>query len=228
MAIITKPKQIESAFGKAMTDSIKDSSSRTFIMKFDGYKNLQQCSTYLHLRQDERNLIRNLHLKNGCTVLDYGCGAGRHLKFIREICPTSNCYGIETCHLLSDYCQRTIHPITLAKTFQEFAGVKFDLIMIMGAYLGTLGNEQDATQALKDFANALNPDGIILIETGNPFGVGHTTTNCVIEYGEIHDEFIWGHAGQDWITTTLENFDCLVEIIPSGAGDYFFAKGTKM
>jgi SAM-dependent methyltransferase len=217
------------AFGRAMLDTI-NGFPQQFMMIMDGGPPLRmKCEDFLSLRQDEKDLLNQFTLSDTSNVLDYGCGVGRHLSYIREMYPQVHCFGIELCDLLRDYCNNSIaNPSIFVQSLDELNGKEFDLIMLMGNGLGVLGDENNAEDALGVLVQSLSSKGCILIETGNPFGAGYLSTQLSIKYDDMEDDpFTWGCADSDWISQKLRNYGCAVEIWPSQApgGMFFFAIG---
>lgn len=220
------------AFGRAMLDSIHGN-PRQFRMTMQGGHGINlNCREYLTTRTEENQLLDGLNLPEHGTVLDMGCGVGRHLVRVRRNRPNVRCYGIEICELMLDHCRNTIRtPSTFVNSLDEIPNhIQVDLIMLMGNGLGVLGQEQDARVHLGTLVNLLSKTGQIIIETGNPFGHGYVAPNFTVEYTEYQDgPFPWGHSDRKWITQTLQNLDCSVTIHPSQApgGMFFFAVGHK-
>lgn len=76
-----------SAFGQAMLDTINESPQQ-FTMSMDGDPPItMNCRDFLTLRPDEEELINECTLPDTGNVLDYGCGTGHHLAYIREMHP---------------------------------------------------------------------------------------------------------------------------------------------
>ena len=182
-------------------------------------------------RSEEIDLLESCKLPKEANVLDYGCGVGRYLKHIRKIYPQAHCVGIEICDQLREHCNHTISaPSTFVQTLEELPDIKYDLIMLMGNGLGVLGDENNAKSMLKILVNSLNPQGCIIIETGNPFSANYSSPQFTIEYqGRTDNSFTWGYSDRNWITTQLETNGCSVEIKRSQApgGIFFIAIGCK-
>jgi SAM-dependent methyltransferase len=223
---------MNTAFGQAMIDSIRGGSPRNFTMSPVGQGGMNMpCSAFLTTRSDENLLLASLDLPENGSVLDYGCGAGRHLSKLREGRSRLQLYGVEICDLLRNHCQQMFG---LASTFVESLGdlpaKEFDLIMLMGNGLGVLGSEQNAIAQLEVLVGILGSGGRILIEAGNPFSTGYSARDFIISYdGAQDDPFTWGYADQQWVRKTLEQLGCTATIQPSQAPlpGSFFAIGTK-
>jgi len=220
---------METAFGQALISTINGVPQRFRMTMQGGPSITMDCRDFIKTREDEDRLLDSIELPDNGAVLDFGCGAGRHLSKVRQRNATIHCYGIDICDLLLDYCCHTVSgPSTFFKTIEDLPHCSFDLIMLMGNGLGVLGSEQETTATLKTLVNSLARKGRILIETGNPFGTGYCSPYFTIEYGVRHDgPFHWGYSDRAWIFRTLQGLGCEVQIQSSKApgGMFFFAIG---
>jgi len=222
---------METAFGKAMMKTIAGNPQK-FTMSMAGASALKMsCTDFMDTRREENRLLDSIGLPDeGGAVLDFGCGAGRHLRRIRMKNPGVLCCGLETCDLLRNYCSDTINaPAEFATKFEDLSVREFDLIMLMGNGLGVLGGEEQAKEELKKLVASLKPGGSIVIETGNPFGSQYFSSEFSIEFdGQIDPPFVWGYADKGWVKSTLEDLGCRVKFEQSHApGGFFFAIGEK-
>lgn len=189
------------------------------------------CRAFLTTRPEEDQLLDGIELPHDGRVLDWGCGVGRHLSRVRQAHPGVACCGIEVCDLLLEHCRRTVAaPSEFVGCFEDIPHRRFDLVMLMGNGLGVLGREQEAVTRLRALVQSLTGSGRIVIETGNPFGRGYCAPDFTIDFGGHSDgPFPWGYSDRAWITETLQELGCTVNIRPSNApgGMFFFAVGTK-
>ena len=116
------------------------------------------CREFLELRDEEKQLLDNLHLPPNGSVLDYGCGVGRHMKYLRQQYPKVECVGIDTCELLRSHCSESIAlPSKFVEQWADVETSKFDLIMLMGNGLGALGGLTGVPKIDQTAAGALEP-----------------------------------------------------------------------
>ena len=219
------------AFGRAMLETI-GGNPQQFRMNMQGGPSItMNCRDFMTLRQEERGLLDAIDLPDQGSLLDYGCGIGRHLAYMRSRDVTVRCFGIEICDLMRDYCRQAIAaPATFVRAFRELPERQYDLIMLMGNGLGVLGEEQIAASSLQTLIRSLSPDGRMVIETGNPFGHGYYVANFTIGYQEHHDaRFLWGYSDRDWLSETLNGFGCDFAFRESHApgGMFFFAVAQR-
>lgn len=64
------------------------------------------CQAFLMIRPDERQLLDDIVLPEDGSVLDVGCGIGRHLAEIRHRFPSVHCCGVDICDLMLDHCKK--------------------------------------------------------------------------------------------------------------------------
>ncbi len=220
-----------SAFGTAMIDTINGLQQHFRMNMIGGISMPMNCADFLRCRNDEISLLGQLNIPENGRVLDFGCGAGRHISYIRQKCSNVQCIGIETCDLLRNHCANTITaPSAFYDSWNNVPDREFDLILLMGNGLGVLGAELNAVQMLTDLVNSLRPQGQILIESGNPFGRGYYAADFTINYQNMQDgPFTWGYADQEWLSVTLSQLGCNTAFQPSNAPGnmFFFAIGRR-
>ncbi len=221
------------AFGRAMLDEIESGRAHQFTMEMLGGPSISMnCSDFIALRPEEEEILRDLDLPSAARILDYGCGAGRHLQQLRENHADASLFGIESCDLLREYCQGRVPQATFVSSYAELPDQQFDLILLMGNGLGVLGREESAREGLASLVSRLRPGGRLLIESGTWFGPGYTAKQFRIRYDNLCDDwFWWGHSDEAWLRQTLTELDCAVgakirSTAPSGF--FFFVLAQRM
>jgi SAM-dependent methyltransferase len=222
---------METAFGRAMLATLHGR-PQSFIMSDEhGLRIEMACDDFLELREEEQRLLEGFDVPPQGAVLDLGCGAGRHLRYLREQLPTITCCGVDHCDLLLEHCRQTITaPARFVSSLSEIPARRFDLILLVGNGLGIFGGEADAVAGLGGLVDQLQPTGRILLETGNPFGAGYRSLSHKIEYGgHVDGPFPWGYADRDWVRMTLDRLGVDVVFEPSRGpgGMYFFAVASR-
>lgn len=219
------------AFGTAMLETVNGNPQQFIMSTMNGFSIPMDCKAFITPRQEEKELLDSLTLASHSLVLDWGCGIGRHLNYLRQNNPSIHCFGIDVCDLMLAYCRNIIvEPATFTNNINELSDKQFDLILLMGNNLGVFGNEQQARTGLQKLIELLHPEGQILIETGNPYGQGYYSEEYAIHYqGQVDGPFTWGYADENWITQQLNDLGCKVSIYPSYApGNFcFFAIGKN-
>ena len=131
-------------------------------------------SPYYHVLYDHRNddearafidaLIKHIGLKPGASVLDLCCGAGRHSRVIHELGYTTT------------GCDLSANSIATAKQFEQ-DGLRFfrhdmrdplpesyDAIFNLFTSFGYFESLEDNARVLKSVVDALNPNGIFVLD----------------------------------------------------------------
>jgi SAM-dependent methyltransferase len=219
---------MQTAFGTALIDSLDGSPRLYQITKLPDATLTLSCEEYLHLRDDEKDVLDALELPADASVLDYGCGIGRHLAYLKKSRPHLKAVGVEHCDQLRQHCVNAFDSTdTFYANIEELPEQSFDAILLMGNGVGILGDEKEAIKRLEFLFAKLNPEGAILLETGNLWGAQHTTPQFTINYNNLTDgPFQWGFASEEWIHDTVMKIDptASVSIFPSNAhGPFFFA-----
>lgn len=218
---------MNTAFGRAMMESINSDQPQTFQMRSGAHLWAASCGTFLNLRGEEIRLLDTIALPEKGTVLDYGCGIGRYLHHIRARHSSVHCYGIEPCDLMRGHCEEHIKPpCVFSSSYEVLPPTQYDLILLVGGGLGVLGNEESARRRLESLVNSLNPGGRIIVETIRPPGEGYQSPELTIEYREWRDgPYAWGCADQNWLATFFKTLGCAVDISSSSAmpGVSYFA-----
>ena len=218
---------IMTAFGRAMLATIGGQPQTFHMSMVNGPAIDMDCRDFARTRPEEDRLLDGITLPDDGSVLDWGCGVGRHLQRVREKHPSVHCYGIDICDLMLDHCRRTIAaPATFANNFEALPEREFDLILLMGNGLGVFGIESAAEAGLRRLVGALTRGGRLVIETSNFFGQGYHAPAFTIDAGGYHDgPFTWGYADRLWVRQTLEALGCTVTFGNSHApgGMFFFA-----
>lgn len=219
---------METAFGHAMIDAV-NGKVKDYGISFDSLFLEGSSEIFLATRDDENKLLDSISFSEDGTILDCGCGVGRHLARMRMKYPKSKCCGMEHCDLMRSYCQAIFdEPKSFFRSWDDIPEIKYDLILLMGNGFGIMGSEDEARSRLAYLTSLLSSGGTIMIESGNPFSTGYKSTSCTVFYENMLDgPFTWGFADKDWVERQLTLSRCKVDFLPSeGPGfEYFFAVG---
>ena len=223
------------AFATAMLDQLqhptRDIQFRMEMANGSGFN--CSCQDFLQLRPEEETLLTGLLRDQPApTVLDVGCSVGRHLDFVRRQQPAAQLVGVEKADDLRHYCSERFQS---AMFWQSFADVpddlRFDLVLLMGNGLGIFGDEQSTLTGLRRIHGLLNPGGVLVVETGNPFTRSDfLVSRFTIGYrNQIDEPFSWGYASRSWLERNLAATDYqLDQVVRSSAlGGFFIACACK-
>lgn len=164
------------------------------------------CRDFLQLRPEEQTLLTALLSDDPApAVLDVECGVGRHLDFIQQQQQAAVLAGVEKADDLRHYCSERFES---ARFWQCFADVpddlRFDLVLLMGNGLGIFGDEQATLAGLRRIHQLLNPGGVLIVESGNPFGSNFFVSHFTIRYRNLSDgPFPWRYASRSWLEQNL-------------------------
>lgn len=196
----------------------------------NGDSTVIECLDYLKCGPTEQSLLNECVFPN-MRVLDYGCGAGRHLHFLRKLSASTVCIGIEINGQLRRHCRQSIDkPSEFHKSASELDDQEFDLVLLLGNGLGIFGEEQGARQGLARLCARISQQGVLLVEAGNPFGAGYISNEYTFSHdGTSGSPFLWGSADQMWLTHELEHLGFQAECRLSGSDNetFFIAKATR-
>jgi SAM-dependent methyltransferase len=192
---------------------------------------LISCLDYLSCSRTEQAVLNECVVPN-MRVLDYGCGAGRHLQHVRTLSKNAICTGIEINAQLRKHCRQSIsQSAVFHKSAEELDDQEFDLILLLGNGLGIFGAEKDARRGLAKLCTKISQQGILLIEAGNPFGTGYISNEYTFSHdGASGTPFLWGSADQAWLTHELGLLGFQAECRSSGSASesFFIAKATRI
>ena len=224
-----------SAFGQALLDGLQDppgSPARYFEMRPPNGQALHmRTQDFLACRREEVALLGELTKPFSASrqpaVLDVGCGAGRHLKVIREHAPHALCVGVERCPGLRDYCAATVGtPNGFFASLDALPEQAFDLILLVGNGLGIFGDAEPARAGVRQLLGRLRPSGKLVLETGHVRDSGYSVDEFTVCYQDQADApYRWGRAGPGWIEALAADNGYHVMFRPSQApgGGFFFA-----
>lgn len=215
------------AFAKAMFDQLRHPDRDvTFHMRLvDGPGVDCSCRDLLHVRPEEKELIRNsLGEKQEPRILDIACGIGRHSAFAHSVAPQAKITLVEMNRQLREYSL----SIPGAVAFERFDDVpahsRFDVAFLMGNGLGVFGSEAGTRHELQRVLSLLVVGGYVLIESGNFAAGSFHEARHEIEYGgSVDAPFTWGYATREWLQTELVSAGLeIVSVTASSAGGPFF------
>lgn len=99
----------------------------------------------------------------GKTLLDVGCGTGRHLEYLRE---RFTCEGLDVERTMLDIARdrNPDVPFHLGDMMGFNLGKRFDAIISLFGGIGTMPNVARLDQTLQTFARHLRPGGVVIVE----------------------------------------------------------------
>lgn len=223
-----------SAFGKAMFAQLAQPDRRVTFRMSDGDGNAIDCPChdFLKMRTEERDIIGlclggNLHP----SVLDIGCGVGRHSSLVRSLSPGAAITVVETDRELRDYAVRVNPGAVGYEQLDDIpADARFDVVFLLGNGLGVFGTERTTREGIRRIHGILSERGCALIESGNPFPGDFHAARLQIKYGDLTDgPFTWGGATRGWLERELGEigFDVTSFTRSSMGGPFFIIHATR-
>ncbi len=160
----------QDAFGQALYDYfLKGERNYEITERDDGYINCVPIETYFltfdKWPESYKEAVKYIRRK----VLDIGCGAGRHLKYLKE--QGFDVTGIDASPLAVKVCKmRGIEKVKNISISQLNSSVgKFDTIIMLGNNFGLMADYCSAKWLLKIFYRITLDNGRIVAEIRDPY-----------------------------------------------------------
>ncbi len=162
------------AFGQALYDHYRGCESSEIIERDDGHINANPNSTrtyfsgYPDWPQGEQQAITHAH----GTVLDIGCGAGRHSLHLQEkghrvIAADVSPLAVQVAR------ERGVKEAVVVDADEVSPDESIDTILLLGNGLGVFGTPENAATQLRRFHGFTGRDATIIMDSVDP----HATTN---------------------------------------------------
>jgi SAM-dependent methyltransferase len=99
----------------------------------------------------------------GNTLLDVGCGTGRHIEYLRD---RFACEGLDVDRSMLDIARERNPsvPFHLGDMIGFNLGKRFDVILCLFGGIGSVPNTQRLDQTLQTIARHLKPGGVVIVE----------------------------------------------------------------
>lgn len=180
----TMLKDQQDAYGHAMYDYLHGKRVSEIVERDDGYFDTSigpqvYFSEYNHWPEHEKEAMA--YVKG--TVLDMGCGAGRHALYLQE--QGFDITGVDVSPLAVEVCKlrglKKAHILPITKITPEIG--TFDTIIMFGNNFGLFGSFKRARWLLRKFKRITSENGRILAETRDPY---QTDIPEHLEYQELN------------------------------------------
>ena len=147
------------------------------IERSDGFTGVSDAADYFAPHDQWPQREQDLLATARGTVLDVGCGAGRHLLYLQQ--QGHAVLGIDSSPGAVELCEKQGAPALLgtAQNLPCDDGV-FDTILALGANLGLLGGREESLITLREWARVAAPGAQVLATGRDPYaskGKIHTT-----------------------------------------------------
>jgi SAM-dependent methyltransferase len=99
-------------------------------------------------------------------ILDFGCGFGRVMRYVRATFPESTIYGADTMQPAVDFCAATFRcqPIQSSRSIAQLR-LPSDLDVIWAGSVATHLAETDTRNLIGQFASCIRPGGVAIFTT---------------------------------------------------------------
>lgn len=120
-------------------------------------------------------------------ILDYGCGAGRSLPYLRDRYPHAQLWGFDVSEQSISMASKRMPDAKLSADWQEIRATRFDLIIAANVFHHIPPGERPS--ALSDCREVLAPTGSLYVFEHNPYNpvTRHVFENCPFD---VHAEML--------------------------------------
>ena len=110
-----------------------------------------------------KRIISRYKISRGKTLLDVGCGTGRHLMYLVS---DFDCTGLDLHEEMLNVARKNVPKATFVRAnMTDFhLGNKFDVILCMFSAIGLVRTYANLEKTIKNFSNHLRNGGIIIME----------------------------------------------------------------
>lgn len=139
---------------------------------------------YKHRDHDEArkfidNLVEYFHFSKDHKLLDLACGKGRHSIYLNQ--KGFDVVGVDLSAQNIEHARQyendRLH-FFIQDMRHDFAENEFDFVLNMFTSFGYFDSDEENAQAIQVAADALKPDGKLLIDFLNPYKVVHNLVPC--------------------------------------------------
>ncbi len=132
------------------------------------YDKLYNKKDYENESQFLNCILAKYNVKN---ILDAGCGTGSHMKLLEQ--KNYLCTGLDISNDMLSIAKNKVKGSLYQGNIMDFnLNTKYDAIISMYAVFNHLINQEDAIKTLKNFAEHLRSNGIVIIDLHNPITSG--------------------------------------------------------
>lgn len=170
-------------FGKAIMDAFRGKNVSITVRRDDGHSD-QENGSYYFIDFDQFPAIEKetMQLVQG-SILDVGCGAGRHALYLQE--KGYNVVALDISPLAIRVARkRGVRDAVLAAApWLPFRNESFDSVLLMFNNFGICGGYQETIKYLRELNRLLKPGGCILASSLHP---GLTDEESHLKYHDLN------------------------------------------
>ena len=108
-------------------------------------------------------LVRRYKTSEGNSLLDVGCGTGKH---IQRLAGEFDCVGLDASESMLEQARRNVRGVEFVKgDIVDFdLGRKFDVVLCLFSSIGYVRTRPRLARALRNFARHLRDGGVVIVE----------------------------------------------------------------
>lgn len=134
------------------------------------------------------DLVASRHPRNSVhRILDYGCGEGRSLPYLRDRYPDAQLWGFDVSEQSISMASQRVPDARVSADWREIRATHFDLIIAANVFHHIPLDAREA--ALSDCSDVLAPGGCLYVFEHNPYNpvTRHVFENCPFD---VHAEML--------------------------------------
>jgi SAM-dependent methyltransferase len=110
-----------------------------------------------------KRLVTRYKRSSGNTLLDIGCGTGKHIQYLQE---NFKCTGVDASEQMLTIAKRNVPAAQFVTgNMVDFdLGKEFDVVLCLFSSIGYLRTKREASKAMVNFAKHLRKGGFLIIE----------------------------------------------------------------
>lgn len=163
---------MEDAFGQALWDYHNSENESTYTTeRDDGRRESAEIAHYFQPYDQWEDLTKEAmnYIRDGDSVLDVGCGAGRHTLWLQSL--GHDVVAIDRSPLAIKTCEeRGVEDCeVMSLSNLDFPSNSFDTVLVVGNILGLGGDVDSVKNILDEIARITTEDGRLIADTQDPF-----------------------------------------------------------
>ncbi len=127
------------------------------------YDQLYEWKDYAKETHALSRLIRQYKVSAGNSLLDVGCGTGKHIQHLRR---KFDCVGIDASEQMLEQARRNVKGVEFIRADMTSFNLerKFDVVLCLFSSIGYVRTYSNLASTLRNFSNHLKDGGVAIIE----------------------------------------------------------------